>query len=110
MTESAKRTEGGAENRRFHRSTVLWPATLSCAGADIDCVIFNISANGAKIRVKTGFVEGTEVTLCSARFGTIPGEIVWSGPTSLGIRFTAPPQDVARAMGDRLPLIGGDLD
>jgi hypothetical protein len=105
MAESAERVAGTIENRRYHRSTVLWPATLIRGGALLDCVIFNISANGAKVILKTPLEGATMVTLSCPRFGDLEAEIVWRNEGSIGLRFSAPPEDVARALGDTLPLL-----
>lgn len=105
MAESAERIAGTIENRRYHRSTVLWPATLVFSDTSLDCVIFNISANGAKVIIK-GFPESTVmVTLSCRRFGELETEIVWRNQTSLGLRFMKPPEEVAKAFGDTLPLL-----
>jgi hypothetical protein len=105
MSETAKTIASGVDNRRFHRTTVLWPASLVHDGRALDCVIFNISANGAKVITKVQFPEKAAVILRSVRFGELSGEIVWSSPSAIGIRFMATPQDVAKAMGDSLPLL-----
>jgi hypothetical protein len=107
MSESANSAVDGVENRRFHRSTVLWPANLHVYGKVIDCVVFNISANGAKIICKEAIPDKTPVTLSSTRFGEFPGEIVWASGTNLGIRFAAAPTEVAKAV-DKLPLLPSD--
>jgi hypothetical protein len=105
MSESAKRVAGTIENRKYHRSTVLWPATLICRSAMLDCVIFNISANGAKVIIKSALEGATTVTLSCPRFGDLEAEIVWRNQGSIGLRFAAPPEDVAKALGDTLPLL-----
>jgi hypothetical protein len=105
MSESAEQTAGTLENRRYHRSTVLWPATLVWRRSSFDCVVFNISANGAKVMIKDAAAEMKMVTLCSPRFGELDGEIVWRAPGAVGLRFIATPEDVARTLGDLLPRL-----
>jgi hypothetical protein len=105
MAESAERVTGGIENRKYHRSTVLWPATLICRNTMYDCVIFNISANGAKVILKAPLEGVTSAILSCPRFGDLEAEIVWRNQSSIGLRFGAPPEDVARALGDTLPLL-----
>ncbi len=73
----AERIVGTAENRKYHRASVLWPANLLCRSNSFECVIFNISANGAKVMIKN----------------------------SLGIRFILEPELVAKMLGDKLPLL-----
>ena len=105
MAESAERVTGTIENRKYHRSTVLWPATLVCRNTMLDCVIFNISANGAKVILKAPLEGVTNVILSCPRFGDLEAEIMWRNQSSIGLRFAAPPEDVARALGDTLPLL-----
>ncbi|HZS82568.1 MAG TPA: PilZ domain-containing protein [Stellaceae bacterium] len=95
---------GTIKDRRYHRTTVLWPATLLCRNNTFECVIFNISANGAKVMLTNSLETKTPVIISAAQFGDIAGEVVWSNPQAIGIRFFAPPEDVVRALGDRLPL------
>jgi hypothetical protein len=95
---------GTMENRRYHRTTVLWPATLLCRSSALDCVIFNISANGAKVMLKNSLEMKVPVILSSIRFGELAGEVVWQNPNAVGIRFFAAPEDVVRMLGDKLPL------
>ena len=105
MSESAERVAGTIENRKYHRSTVLWPATLVCRNMPLDCVIFNISANGAKVIVKSALEGVTAVILSCPRFGDLAADIVWRNQSSIGLRFVAPPEDVAKALGVTLPLL-----
>lgn len=104
MSDSAKSTAEPAENRRYHRATVLWPATLLCRNNAFDCVIFNISANGAKVMIRNSLEVQQRVTLCSPRFGEIEGRIIWRGSTAIGVQFVAPPEEVAKLLGG-LPLL-----
>jgi hypothetical protein len=105
MAEPAENIAGTVENRKYHRSTVLWPATLVWRRNSYDCIIFNVSANGAKVMVKEPADEMKMVTLCSPRFGELDGEVMWRAPGAIGIRFIAPPEDVAKMLGDLLPRI-----
>lgn len=111
MSDNAKRVAGTIENRRYRRSTVLWPATVICRHSAFDCVIFNISANGAKIMIKNVPEDATSVILSCRRFGDLEAEIMWRNQNAIGLRFAASPEDVAKALGDTLPLLpetGGD--
>ena len=98
---------GTIENRRYHRTTVLWPATLLCRNTSFDCVIFNISANGAKVMIKNKLETKTPVILSSSKFGDLAGEVVWQNPNALGIRFFQPPEEIVKLLGDKLPPLLG---
>jgi hypothetical protein len=105
---TAERNLGTVEHRRYRRASVLWPAILACRSNSFDCVIFNLSANGAKVMIKNSLEDSARVTLSSARFGAFEGEIVWRSPNALGIRFLLAPELVAKALGDKLPLLAPD--
>jgi hypothetical protein len=104
----AERVEGTIENRRYHRTTVLWPATLQCRNNTYECVIFNISANGAKVMLKNSLEMKTPVIISSNHFGEIAGEIVWLNPNAIGIRFFSPPEEIIKSLGDKLPMLLND--
>jgi len=106
----AERSLGTVENRKFRRASVLWPATLRCQDKNLDCVIFNLSANGAKVMIKGPFDDGSRVTLSCTRFGALEGDIIWRSPSALGIRFVLAPELVAKALGDTLPLLPSRSD
>jgi hypothetical protein len=106
----AERSLGTVENRKFRRASVLWPATLRCRNNSFECVIFNLSANGAKVMIKNSLDDGARVTLACARFGALEGEIVWRSPSAAGIRFVLAPELVAKALGDKLPLLPPESD
>src|SRR5260370_41976495 len=83
----AERIVGTAENRKYHRASVLWPATLLCRNNSFECVIFNISANGAKLMIKNLLDDKARVTLSSMRCGALDGDVVLRNRGSLAIRF-----------------------
>ncbi len=101
----AERFVGLIENRKYRRASVLWPATLRCGVDSFDCVIFNLSANGAKVMIKGPLDDKGRVTLSSARFGALDGSIVWRSPNAIGICFLLAPELVVEALGDKLPLL-----
>jgi hypothetical protein len=105
MADTAATIAGTIENRRYPRSTVLWPATLVWRRNMYDCIVFNISANGAKVMIKDAAEDMKMVTLCSPRFGEFEGEIVWRAPGAVGLRFSASPDEVTKILRDLLPKL-----
>ena len=102
---SAERNLGTVENRKYRRASVLWPATLLCRNNSFECVIFNMSANGAKVMIKNSLEDKARVTLSCTHFGALEGDIVWRSPSAIGIRFVLAPEHVAQALGVKLPLL-----
>jgi PilZ domain len=105
MASGADKVDNPESKRRFRRATVLWPATLECGERSIDCVVLDVSANGARVLLRDFAATTRRVTLKSEKFGAFSGEIMWQKPDSIGIRFDAAPADVARAFGGKLPLL-----
>jgi len=106
------------ERRRQPRHRVLWPGRLRFPDNEpiLTCTVANISAGGAKIThaVRPGTPEGAAVAaalepgrpVCVSvnELGELPARIVWCGRGRLGVRFTDPPDAVARALAPTLPL------
>jgi hypothetical protein len=90
-----------AERRRFKRSTTVLTGTLFCRDEIVDCVVMNISANGAKIKLKQAPAMGETVTLLVNRYGVFTGAIAWRADESVGIQFDEDPKRVAKAIGER---------
>ena len=80
------------ERREFERFPILLEATVAVDNEIIHCVIFDISARGAKVQLK-----GTEVHLEDDQvkfiqlnipgFGDFDGEIVWTDDEYIGLKF-----------------------
>ncbi len=85
-------TKAFVEKRQFERYPLMLESTVSVGREVIDCVIFDISAGGAKIRLK-----GTEVrpdkdqietiVLHIPGFGGFDGKIIWTDDEYVGIQF-----------------------
>lgn len=94
---SDKLDNKGEKNRRkFERTAVLWSGSLDCEGQSVDCVIVNVSPEGAMVRVENPAVCKKSVVLRSPRFGELSGEIIWRQDKELGIDFQDSEQVVAR--------------
>ena len=83
------------ENRQFERYPLMLESTVSVGQEVIDCVIFDISAGVAKVRLK-----GTEfrpkkdqietIVLHIPGFGGFEGKIIWTDNEYVGINFREP--------------------
>ena len=76
------------ERRAFWRTTVLWSGHLHALGDSADCVILDVSANGAKLRF-SGDVNLTEdsCALEVSRLGVFACEIAWLHGNRAGLSF-----------------------
>ena len=81
------------ERRQFERYPLMLESTVSVGREVIDCVIFDISAGGAKVRLM-----GTEIhpdkdqivtiVLDIPGFGGFEGKIIWTDDEYVGIQFS----------------------
>src|SRR5262245_40419107 len=104
MAETAH-AETAASNRRKHpRTSVLWPGQVSKPDGRADCLVFNLSAGGAKLRVTEPVQLNTDLTLRIAQFGDFCGTVVWTAKNLVGVRFSTAAAEVAARLGAALPL------
>ncbi len=80
------------EKRQFERYPLMLEAEVSHADQIIDCVIFDVSAGGAKVRLKGAVIDAQKspikrVLLHIPPFGGFEGDIVWTDDEYMGIKF-----------------------
>ena len=94
------------ERRRFGRITVLWNAAVEDSqGLANDCVVMELSANGARLRMAVPFERSTPVKLWSYHFGALTGRVVWQKGEQLGLAFDDEAQAVVNLLAQPLPEI-----
>ena len=85
-----------AEQRRHKRHGGLWSAQLeTTSGRRLDCILFDISSGGAKLRLDEPLALGEVMTLVSERFGKRSARVAWTAPRCAGLTFLSE----ATAMG-----------
>ena len=84
------------DRRDFVRTSVMWAAKLHIKTHTINCVVLNISPDGAKIRLESIPDEISPATLHVDRIGDLPGEVLWQEGAMLGISFHESPSVVAQ--------------
>ena len=78
-----------SENRRHPRSTVHLPALLFSDGADVRCVVVNLSAGGAGVMLP-GYVDwrrGLPNILDIAERGAFRVQVRWMAGNAMGLAF-----------------------
>jgi len=86
--------------REYFRKQVLLEANIIINKKEFICEILNISAGGAKIRMKQTPKIGEKVSMDIDPFGEFPGEVVWVHEKEVGIRFKNDPRLSAEAVLD----------
>ena len=77
-----------SEQRRHERQSGLWSAELeTTSGERLDCMLFDISAGGARLRLDEPVAVGEILTLVSRRFGTRGARIAWIAHRQAGLCF-----------------------
>jgi len=71
---------------------------LQCCGAWTDCEVVNISAGGARLRVREAYSQGQELCLEIGSCGPFPGVAVWVRGEELGVKFSRDPAETAEAL------------
>ena len=95
-----------SENRRaFTRSSVVWTGRIQAGEQESDCVILNISANGAKLQLPEGAVFPDDVVLYVDRFDGLEASIRWRKGRRMGVKFLREPDDVRKMLGSALSAI-----
>jgi hypothetical protein len=84
-----------SDRRVFPRSTVIWSAAANGGTREVESIILNVSAGGAKLRVLSILDDRSEITVRIDRAGDFPGKIVWRCGQYIGVRFDAEPEVVA---------------
>jgi len=79
-------TPGSRERRRTHRATVMFAASISCAGTSMSIKLRNLSDEGACIEGEQ-LPEGTELVLERKGQSTI-GRVAWVDRGRCGLQFS----------------------
>jgi len=78
--------------RRYPRFNYERPATLVVGNGEVDCIVHDISAGGALIRVGRDVKVGETVTLVLNGIGRLPAEVRHREDDRAGLRFVLDPK------------------
>ena len=84
------------DRRKFVRTSVMWAGKLHLKTQTVNCVVLNISPDGAKIRLKSIPDAMSPLTLHVDRIGDLSGEVLWQDGAMIGISFHESPSVVAQ--------------
>ena len=104
MTDRHESANTWKERRAYWRNTVVWNGNLTIEESSVECVVLNVSANGAKLHFSQpiDFADPTGV-LTIPRLGEFGAEIAWVKGNTIGLRFEEPPERVQQLIADILP-------
>lgn len=90
--------------RRYDRVTVLWNGKLLYGDEAVDCLIVNISAEGAMVQISDPLAVGTPVILKNERLGAFAGKVAWENDENhYGLQFLDDKDEIAQVLGLMLP-------
>jgi hypothetical protein len=90
-----------AERRRFVRKNVLWAATVEVRGRQIEGVITDLSAGGARLRFNAPLDKGEELRLILSEFEAVGAKVVWQRDGEAGVQFVLAPAEVLGLLARR---------
>jgi len=88
--------------RKHRRKAVLWAARLDAEEGGFECVAFDLSLGGVKLRLNARVALHRPVKLLLERLGRLEGELVWRRAGTIGLRFLTSPDEVSRLLGDSI--------
>ncbi len=103
MTETDATSRSWKDRRHYARSHVILNGRLRNGPAEQDCVVLDLSASGAMVRLEDPTPSSAHVALATEHFGELQGRVVWQVHNVVGLRFAARPQEVARAVRTAAP-------
>ena len=91
------RRPGGKPSSAGQRLRANWPAELRCDGKRIECVVVDISSNGAHLRVEDRIDDARDVRLLIANLPPIAGTVAWQRGNDVGVQFATDQQSILDA-------------
>lgn len=99
----ADERDAAPERRRSSRTGLLQPAQLVWFGGLSDCLICDLSPEGAGLRFPDGLPSGPEegeaASLEIPGMGRLACRVAWRREDMLGLRFRDSPAEVFRVLG-----------
>ena len=91
--------------RRFSRQPVLLKAVLDTGHYEFECVAYDLSLKGIRVKLDLPLETRCEVWLMIKDCPHMPAHVVWARDGFIGLEFTLPPSQVAETLGS----IGANL-
>jgi hypothetical protein len=92
------------EQRRHVRQRVLWAARLDTAEGSFNCIVLDVSKEGAKLQLAAPIpiLPRQQADLVIDPMGRLTAEVIWQVSERMGLRFISDHQQVARVIGRAL--------
>ncbi len=103
MTETPANATAWTDRRLYGRSHVILNGRLRGGIEEQDCVLLDLSASGAMVRLSDPAPSPAHVAVTTEHFGELRGRVVWQMHNVIGLRFADRPQQVARIVQAAAP-------
>lgn len=104
----AKKETSGEVRRKYVRQNVLLKALLDTGVYEFECVAYDLSLNGVRVKLDLPLETECEVWLLMKDSPHIPAKVAWSKEGFIGLEFSLSANRVADALGNignRLPKV-----
>ncbi len=98
--------DSGEVRRRFARQHVLLKAVLDTGVYEFECVAYDLSLTGVRVKLDLPLKTECEVWLMVKDCPHIPAKVAWTREGYVGLKFLMPTGQVADSLGsvgERLP-------
>ncbi|HEX9768941.1 MAG TPA: PilZ domain-containing protein [Kiloniellales bacterium] len=103
MTETAAKATTWNDRRLYARSHVILNGRLRGGIEEQDCMLLDLSASGAMVRLSDPAPSPAHVAVTTEHFGELRGRVIWQMHNVIGLRFADRPQQVARIVQAAAP-------
>jgi PilZ domain len=103
MTETDAISTCWKDRRGYARRHVILNGRLRGGIEEQDCVLLDLSASGAMVRLSDPVPSPAHVAVTTEHFGELRGRVIWQVHNVIGLRFADRPQQVARVVQAAAP-------
>ena len=103
IAKSTAKSTCWKDRRLYARSHVILNGRLRGGIEEQDCVLLDLSASGAMVRLSDPTPSPAHVAVTSEHFGELHARVIWQMHNVVGLRFADRPQQVARAIEAAAP-------
>lgn len=103
MTETDATSTCWKDRRHHARRHVILNGRLRGGIDEQDCVLLDLSASGAMLRLSDPAPSPSHVAVTTEHFGELRGRVVWQVHNVVGLRFADRPQQIARIVRAAAP-------
>lgn len=97
--ENSSKAGSDGERRKYLRRHLLRKAKLQCGRFEFDCWVYNMSLDGADVRLDLPLAADCGVVLVIKGIGPISGRVVWNDANLIGVEFITGEDKIRKLLG-----------